>query len=72
MHVSLENHTEDDVKHFDTRIRKIENVLECHLMTGISDYLLKVAVEDLASYKNFVRKHLHPIGGLASIDTSFA
>ena len=70
--VRLEKHTEDVVKHFEDHIRKIENVLECHVMTGLSDYLLKVVVEDLASYEIFVRQHLHPIGGIASIDTSFA
>ena len=70
--VRLEKHTEDVVKHFEDHIRKIENVLECHVMTGLSDYLLKVVVEDLANYEVFVRQHLHPIGGIASIDTSFA
>ena len=70
--VRLEKHTEDVVKNFEDRIRKTENVLECHVMTGLSDYLLKVVVEDLASYETFVRKHLHAIGGIASIDTSFA
>lgn len=70
--IRLEKHTEDIVKHFEDRIRKTENVLECHVLTGRSDYLLKVVVEDLASYETFVRKHLHPIGSIASIETSFA
>ena len=70
--VRLERHTEDVVGHFEDRIRKMENIMECHVMTGSSDYLLKVVVEDLASYETFVRKHLHPIGSIASIDTSFA
>lgn len=70
--VRLEKHTEKVVTNFEKRIRRTENVLECHVMTGLSDYLLKVVVEDLASYEIFVRKHLHPIGGIASIDTSFA
>ena len=70
--VGLEKHTEDIVNNFEEHIRKIEKVLECHVLTGQSDYLLKVVVEDLASYESFVRKHLHPIGGIASIDTSFA
>lgn len=70
--VRLEKHTEDVVLHFEERIRKTENVLECHVMTGSSDYLLKVVVEDLASYEVFVRKCLHPIGSIASINTSFA
>lgn len=70
--VRLEKHTEDVVGNFEERIRKTDNVIECHVMTGLSDYLLKVVVEDLASYETFVRKYLHPIGSIASIDTSFA
>jgi len=46
-------------------------VLECFVMTGTSDYLLRVVVADLADYEGFVRRRLHPIGGIASIDSSF-
>ena len=70
--VRLERHSEEVVRHFEDHIRKTENVLECHVMTGLKDYLLKVVVEDLESYEVFVRKHLHSIGSIASIDTSFA
>jgi len=70
--IRLEKHTKDVVQHFEDHIRKTENVLECHVMTGLSDYLLKVVVEDLASYEAFVRQHLHSLGSIASIDTSFA
>lgn len=70
--IRLEKHSGDVVQNFEERIRRTENVLECHVMTGLSDYLLKVVVEDLAHYEKFVRNHLHPIGGIASIDTSFA
>jgi DNA-binding Lrp family transcriptional regulator len=70
--VKLDKHTEDTVSNFEAKVRKIENIVECHVMTGQSDYLLKVVIADLASYEIFVRKNLHPIGGIASIDTSFA
>ena len=70
--IRLEKHSEDIVKHFEDHIRKTENVLECHVMTGLSDYLLKVVVPDLTSYEVFVRKHLHSIGSIAAIETSFA
>lgn len=70
--VKLEKHTEAVVSKFEKSIQTIDNIIECHVMTGLSDYLLKVAIEDLANYENFVRKNLHPIGGIASIDTSFA
>jgi DNA-binding Lrp family transcriptional regulator len=69
--VSLERHTEEVVKKFEQSIRNVDEVLECFVMTGMSDYLLRVIVADLADYESFVRRRLHPIGGIASIDTSF-
>lgn len=69
--VRLEKHTEEAVRHFESRVKTTEEVLECYVMTGLSDYLLRVIVADLDDYENFVRQRLHPIGGIASIDTSF-
>ena len=69
--VRLERHTKDEVQNFEKHIKSIDHVLECFVMTGVSDYLLRVVVKDLEDYEFFVRKHLHPIGGIASIDTSF-
>lgn len=69
--ITLERHTEEAVRHFEKRVRDLEEVLECHLMTGPSDYLLKVVVAGLDAYEQFVRNRLHPIGGIGSIDTSF-
>lgn len=69
--VSLERHVEGTVKQFEDRVRSIPEVLECFVMTGLSDYLLRVVVSDLADYERFVRQRLHPVGGIGSIDTSF-
>ncbi len=69
--VSLDSHTEATVRQFEEDIRRVDQVLECFVMTGTSDYLLRVVVADLPGYENFVRKCLHPIGGIASIDSSF-
>lgn len=69
--ISLEKHTKDTVGRFEARMREIPEVLECFVMTGLSDYLLRVVVSDLNDYERFVRDRLHPIGGISSIDTSF-
>lgn len=69
--VSLTGHTEKVVQQFEKQISRVDQVLECFVMTGTSDYLLRVVVADLADYENFVRKRLHPIGGIGSIDSSF-
>lgn len=70
--VRLERHDEDTVNGFETKVRANDNIVECHVMTGQSDYLLRVMVADLADYERFVRHELQRIGGIASIDTSFA
>ncbi|WP_027263952.1 Lrp/AsnC family transcriptional regulator [Sedimentitalea nanhaiensis] len=69
--ISLEKHTDDVVGRFEAHMRDIPEVLECFVMTGLSDYLLRVVVSDLEDYERFVRVRLHPIGGISSIDTSF-
>lgn len=70
--VRLERHDEDTVNAFEAKVRANNNIVECHVMTGQSDYLLRVMVADLSDYERFVRRELQRIGGVASIDTSFA
>lgn len=69
--IRLDKHTKETVARFEARMRDIPEVLECFVMTGQSDYLLRVVVSDLEDYERFVRERLHPIGGIGSIDTSF-
>lgn len=70
--VRLERHDEATVNAFEARIGQLDMVLECHVMTGQADYLLRVVARDLRDYERFVRRELQRIGGIASIDTSFA
>jgi len=69
--IRLERHSGETVRHFETRIKALDEVLECHLMTGPADYLLRVVVAGLDAYEEFIRNRIHPIGGIGSIDTSF-
>ena len=69
--IRLERHNEEDVKRFESRIMAIDEVLECHILTGAADYQLRVVTPDLETYEDFIRNRIHCIGGIASIDTSF-
>lgn len=69
--IRLERHNDETVKYFESRIRALDEVLECHLMTGAADYHLRVVVAGLEAYEDFIRTRIHPIGGIASIDSSF-
>ncbi len=60
------------LEHFETAIVARPEVMECYLMTGESDYLLRVVVPDIAAYQAFLLDHLTRIDGIASIKSSFA
>ncbi|KQQ20995.1 AsnC family transcriptional regulator [Rathayibacter sp. Leaf299] len=68
----LESHSPEIVARVEAAIREIPHVTEAYLMAGDSDFLLKVAVEDLESYETLVRTRIRMIPALASIETSFA
>ncbi|WP_299851169.1 Lrp/AsnC family transcriptional regulator [uncultured Roseovarius sp.] len=69
--VALDGHNEDIVSQFEAEVRNIPEVLDCYVMTGAADYLLRVVVSDLEDYERFIRQRLHKIGHIRSIDTSF-
>lgn len=69
--IALDGHTGEIVGQFEAEVRKIPEVLECYVMTGAADYLLRVVASDLEDYERFVRQRLHKIGHIRSIDTSF-
>ncbi|MCJ8332779.1 MAG: Lrp/AsnC family transcriptional regulator [Epibacterium sp.] len=69
--VRLERHNEDTVRNFENSIANFDEVLECFMLTGGTDYLLKVVVSGLDTYEHFIRNRLHSVGGIGSIDTSF-
>ena len=60
------------LEHFEKAIVARPEVMECYLMTGESDYLLRVVVPDIAAYQAFLLDHLTRIEGTASIKSSFA
>jgi DNA-binding Lrp family transcriptional regulator len=49
-----------------------DEVMECYLMTGDSDYLIRVAVPDMAALERFILDKLSPIEGVEKIRSSFA
>ena len=70
--VSLERQIESALETFENAVLSRSEVMECYLMTGDSDYLLRVVVADLVAYERFLIDHLTRINGVASINSSFA
>ena len=70
--VTLERQIEASLEAFEARIARWPEVMECYLMTGDSDYLLRVVAADLTAYQEFLMNKLTRVEGVASIKSSFA
>jgi Lrp/AsnC family leucine-responsive transcriptional regulator len=70
--VKLERQREEELDRFATAIARWPEVLECYLMTGPRDYLLRVVVPDLPAYERFLKEKLTRLDGVQSIESSFA
>ena len=70
--VSLEKQVETALEDFERVVLERPEVMECYLMTGDADYLLRVVVADLEAYERFLMDHLTRIPTVANIRSSFA
>ena len=70
--IKLARQKEEDLDRFAKAISKWDEVLECYLMTGNRDYLLRVVAADLSAYETFLKTKLTRLDGIASIESSFA
>ncbi len=70
--IKLDSQRVEALERFRKAIGKWPEVLECYLMTGPRDYLLRIVVADLAAYEQFLKQKLTRIDGVSSIESSFA
>lgn len=70
--VRLEKQNDITIAGFEKGVQQLEEVMECYLMTGSRDYLLRVVARSLKDYERFVREKLTKIPGIGSLDSSFA
>lgn len=70
--VRLEKQIEGALSAFEKAVASRPEVMECYLMTGVSDYLLRVIVADLDEFQRFVTEFLSKIPGVGSIQSSVA
>ncbi len=70
--ISLKEQSKAALADFESRIAEHDEVMECYLMTGDSDYLIRVAVANMAALERFILEQLTPIPGVEKIRSSFA
>ena len=70
--ISLKTQSKAALAEFEQRISEHDEVMECYLMTGDSDYLIRVAVANIAALEKFILEQLTPIPGIEKIRSGFA
>ncbi len=70
--VSLSAQTEQAFERFEKAVQRVREILECHLMSGQFDYLLRVAAADAADYERIHRSQISRLPGVQRIQSSLA
>lgn len=70
--ISMDKHIPERFEGFESAVANFPEVLECHLITGqAADYLLKVVVEDMDGYQQFLLNKITRIEGVSGVQSSF-
>ncbi|EIZ82493.1 MULTISPECIES: Lrp/AsnC family transcriptional regulator [Methylobacterium] len=69
--IELERQTEDYLNRFEAAVRRCPDIQDCYLMTGSSDYLLRIRVADAGEYERLHRSVLSKLPGVSRIQSSF-
>jgi Lrp/AsnC family leucine-responsive transcriptional regulator len=70
--ITLSAQADEVLEAFETAVARVPDVLECHLMAGSADYILKVVAEDTEDFARIHRQHLTRLPGVAQMQSSFA
>ena len=70
--ITLDRQDQTDLHAFEQAVRKLPEVMDCYLMTGDYDYLLRVVVADTADFERVHSQHLTRLPHVARVHSSFA
>ena len=70
--ITLESQQQADMAAFEREVKKLPEVMECHMMSGEADYLLRVIVRDARDYERIHSRFLTRLPGVDRVHSSFA
>jgi Lrp/AsnC family leucine-responsive transcriptional regulator len=70
--ITLQSQAEELLDAFEREVARVPDVLECHLMAGTADYLIKIMAEDTEDFARIHRQHLSRLPGVRQMQSSFA
>jgi DNA-binding Lrp family transcriptional regulator len=72
VHIGLHREEQSELAAFEEAVQNIPEVMECYLMTGEFDYLLRVVVADMADFERIHKDELTRLPGVARVNSSVA
>ena len=69
--ITLHSHHRDDLLAFEEAVKAVPEVMECYLMSGEADYLLRVIVRDARDYERVYSRHLTQLPKVSRVHSSF-
>lgn len=70
--ITLQGQADEVLDAFEREVARVPDILECHLMAGAADYLLKIVVQDTDDFARIHRQYLSRLPGVAQMQSSFA
>lgn len=70
--IRLKQHDEATLEAFEDTVQQHREIVECFSMSGESDYQLRVVVESIEAYEQFLKKTLLHLPGVAAVNSNFA
>ncbi len=70
--ITLSGQADEVLEAFEREVSRVPDVLECHLMAGTADYILKVVAQDTEDFARIHRQHLARLPGVQGMQSSFA
>lgn len=70
--ITLQSQADDLLEAFEKAVARVPDVLECHLMAGAADYLIKIMAQDTEDFARIHRQYLTRLPGVAQMHSSFA
>jgi len=71
-HVKLTSHGRSNLTDFAEAVRKYPEVLDCYVVLGNVDFLLRIVAEDIKGYERFIYEKLSQLPGVQEVNSSMA
>ena len=71
-YITARNHDEASLNAFESAVQQVEEIVECHSISGDKDYVLRIVVDSVEHYEQLLKKTILRLENVASVNSTFA